>query len=99
LSFRYDAECEIWAYSGKGGWHFATLPADLTAPLKTVRGGQSRAWGSMRVEATIGGSSWTTSLFPDSKSGCFLLPVKAAVRKQEGISAGDLVRVIVKIAL
>jgi hypothetical protein len=96
LSIRYEADCELWAYPGKATWYFASLPADLTEPLKAVRG-PSSGWGSIRVEATIGGSTWKTSIFPDSKSGTFLLPVK--VRKQEAISAGDCVRLIVEIAL
>jgi hypothetical protein len=61
--------------------------------------GPRSGWGSIRVEATIGGSTWKTSIFPDSKSGTFLLPVKAQVRKQEGISAGDRVRLTIEIAL
>ena len=95
---RYEADCLLWAYPGKATWYFATLPAHLTEPLKAVRG-PSSGWGSIRVEATIGGSTWKTSIFPDSKSGSFLLPVKAQVRRQEGISAGDRARVIVEIAL
>lgn len=99
MAFRYQAECEIWVFAGKGGWHFATLPPNLTEPLRTVRGGHSGAWGSLRVEATVGASTWRTSLFPDSKAGAFLLPIKAAVRKKEKIAAGDTVLVTVEVAL
>jgi hypothetical protein len=99
MTFRYEAECEVWAYPGKAGWHFVSLPTDLTAPLKHVRGGQGSAWGSMRVEATIGASTWRTSLFPDTRSGAFLLPLKAEIRRRERLSAGDRVRVTVEIGL
>jgi len=34
---------------------------------------------------------WRTSVFPASE--CFVLPVKKAVRKAEGIEVGDLVTV------
>ncbi len=97
--FRYEATCVVWASSGKGAWHFVTLPPELTEQLKVVRGGASRAWGSMRVEAVIGQSRWRTSLFPDSKAGAFLLPIKADVRAREGVKVGETVQVAVEVVL
>ena len=46
----------------------------------------------MRVEASINGVAWTTSVFPQ-KSGGYLLPVKAEVRRDAGIAADDVVTV------
>jgi hypothetical protein len=43
----------------------------------------------VKVEARIGFYSWKTSIFPDKKSGCYLLPLKAEVRKALQISDGD----------
>jgi hypothetical protein len=43
------------------------------------------------VEATINGVTFTTSLFP--KDGTYLLPLKAAVRQQVGVTADDEVEV------
>jgi hypothetical protein len=43
------------------------------------------------VEARIGEVAFTTSLFP--KDGGYLLPLKNAVRKPEGLAAGDEVSV------
>ena len=43
------------------------------------------------VDATIGGVSFYTSLFP--KDETYLLPLKDAVRKKTGITAGDLIAV------
>ena len=48
-------------------------------------------WGVVPVEATVGGVSFTTSLFP--KDGTYLLPLKDAVRRATGVTAGDLVAV------
>jgi hypothetical protein len=36
-----------------------------------------------------GGSEWDTSVFPDAASGCFVLPVKKAVRVAEAVDEGD----------
>ena len=46
----------------------------------------------MRVEATINGVAWRTSVFPQ-KSGGYILPVKAEVRRKAEIAAGDEVTV------
>ena len=53
-------------------------------------------FGSIRVEVTLGGSTWRTSIFPDSKAGCYVLPVKKAVRTAEGVEIGDRVDVMVE---
>jgi hypothetical protein len=37
----------------------------------------------LRVQVTVGGSKWTTSIFPDSVRGSYVLPIKRAVRKAE----------------
>jgi len=41
--------------------------------------------------ATVGKTTWTTALFP--KDGCYLLPVKDAVREAEGIEEDQIVKV------
>ncbi|WP_257792107.1 DUF1905 domain-containing protein [Marisediminicola antarctica] len=50
-------------------------------------------FGSIRVSVTLGGSTWLTSIFPDSKSGTFLLPVKGSIRARERVAPGDVVGV------
>ena len=52
----------------------------------------------MRVNATIGATTWETSIFPDTKSGSYLLPVKAEVRRREGVEDGDAVTVTLELA-
>jgi len=97
---RYEAEGELWLWAGeKAAWHFVTLPPETAAGVRALVGGRTQGWGSVRVEATIGKTSWRTSIFPDSKSGSFLLPVKAQVRAREGVAAGDRVRLAVEILL
>lgn len=96
MSFRYETEAELWLWSG-GSWHFLTLPPDVSAGLKTLRG-SPKGFGSMRVAATIGETSWKTSVFP-TKEGDFLLPVKADVRKKEGLVPGDTVKLAVEVLI
>jgi len=80
---------ELWLHHG-GSWHFVTMPLDLTDDIK-ARVGQRRGFGSVRVRATIGGSTWTTSIFPATEG--FVLPVKRPVRVKEDLEVGDVVDV------
>lgn len=91
-------QAEIWLVPGKGGWHFVTVPEPLSKRIKAAFGSFDQGWGSLPARASIGSIHWKTSLFPDAKSGCYLLPVKAAVRKRAGLSAGDSVRIQLGIA-
>jgi hypothetical protein len=85
---RYEFRAEVWLYTGQGAWHFVTLPPELGEGLRRMRGGPN-GWGSIPVTAVVGETSWRTSLFPDAKSGSFLLPLKAEVRRREDIQPGQ----------
>ena len=79
----------IWLWSeGKGSWHFLTVPPEEAVEIKAHGFGNRRGFGSARVEATINGVTWRTSVFPQ-KSGGYILPIKADVRRRAGILAGD----------
>ena len=87
-----EFEAELWLHDGEAGWHFVTLPTEVAEQVRT-EAGEPRGFGSVRVEVTVGGSTWRTSVFPDSRTGSFVLPVKAEVRRREDLLAGDDVRV------
>ena len=89
----------LWLWSGEGGsWHFLSIPPDESVEirLESAASGIRRGFGSVRVEASIEGVAWKTSVFPQ-KSGGYLLPVKAAVRRDAGIAAGDAVTVSIEL--
>jgi len=92
-----DFTAPLWLWNGKGAWHFVTLPVGESQIIKMAV--PRRGWGSVRVKARIGETSWATSIFPDSKSGAYLLPVKADVRKAEDIAPGDTVEVTLSLDL
>lgn len=84
---------EIWLWSeGKGSWHFLTVPAEDAVEIRAHSFGTRRGFGSVRVAATVNGVTWQTSVFPQ-KSGGYILPIKAEVRRRAGIAAGDEVMV------
>lgn len=83
---------ELWPWKPDGGWYFLTLSPDA-AEVVRERPRPARGFGSVRVRATVGGTTWDTSVFPDSGSGSYVLPVKRAVRRAEGLDDGDPVEV------
>jgi len=92
---RYTTRGRIWRSSGQGAWHFVTLSGRVSAQIRTARRAVRSAWGSVRVTAIVGQTSWKTSVFPDSKSGRYVLPIKARVRTSEGLKSGDVVRIVI----
>lgn len=99
LSFEFTGKCWLWQ-AEKGAWHFVNLPEDKAEEIKFFNEnlhGKTRGWGAVRVQVTIGKTTWETSIFPHSKSKTYILPIKAEVRKRENISVGDMVRVTLKI--
>jgi Domain of unknown function (DUF1905) len=86
---------EIWRYPGDAGWHFLTLPDAIADELRARYAGEHRPFGSLRVRATLGATTWDTSLFADRRTESYLLPIKAQIRKREELSAGRRVTVTI----
>jgi len=91
-SYRFEAE--LWEYSaGQSAWVFVSVPADDSERIRELPRPPKPGFGSVRVSVTIGSSTWKTSIFPDSKSGTYFLPVKKAIRLAEDIDVGGMCRV------
>jgi hypothetical protein len=93
---RFEFTADVWLHDGSVGWHFVTIPDELADRLRAEFGAREKAFGSLAVEATIGVTKWSTSLFWDSKLETYLLPLKASVRRSEDLERGKSVRVILK---
>ena len=103
-TFTFTNPLWLWTTDkAPASWHFITIDGEVaqaihaTAIMRRLEGQRRKGWGSMKVTATIGETSWDTSIFPAKDVGGWMLPVKAAVRKTEGLSVGDVV--IVTLAL
>ena len=82
---------ELWFWKGPSPWHFVTVPEDECGELEATSAFVTYGWGMFPVTAQVGGTGWKTSLFP--KDGRYIVPVKARVRKAEGLKVGDMVTV------
>lgn len=86
---------ELWFWRGPAPWHFVSVPEDDCQQLEATSAFVSYGWGMIPVAARIGATGWKTSLWP--KDGGYIVPVKADVRRAEGIDVGDLV--VVRLAV
>ncbi|MDO8364390.1 MAG: DUF1905 domain-containing protein [Actinomycetota bacterium] len=91
----YEFTAPLWKWQGDGtaSWRFVTLPFDVTDEIDDITTGRQGGFGSVPVKVTVGRTTWTTSVFPSKEQKSFILPVKAPVRKAEGLSDGNAVAV------
>jgi hypothetical protein len=97
VSYVFDAQLWVWDARRDDSWTFVSLPVDDSEEIRAVSAGQPKGFGSVRVTATIGATTWRTSIFPDAGRGSYSLPVKKAVRTAEGLAPGDRTRVTVEL--
>jgi hypothetical protein len=93
----FDAELWIWDARRADSWTFVALPVEASEDIRDLTSGSARGFGSLRVRVTIGGTSWTSSIFPDGGRGSYVLPIKRAVRVAESLTAGDSTTVTVEL--
>lgn len=94
-AFEFTSELTPWA--SKPSVHFLQVPPEVGVEIKEIPS-PPRGFGAIAVEVTIGATTWTTSIFPDSSlADSFFLPVKAAVRRAEGLEAGDTAEVTIQL--
>ena len=88
---------EVWFWRGPSPYHFVTVPEDESAELQTAAALVTYGWGMIPVEARVGSTTWTTSLFP--KDGGYVVPLKDVVRGAESIDVADTVTVRLTISI
>ena len=89
----FEAELWLWDARRADTWTFVSVPPGLSEEIRDRAAALPPAgFGSVRVAVRVGTTTWQTSVFPGN-DGHFDLPVKKAVRRSEGLQAGDRVRV------
>lgn len=93
----------LWRWTGGNGgaWFFVTVDGEAgealsaTALMRRLEGGRRTGWGSVKIEVTVGDSTWATSAFPSRDTG-WIVPIKASVRKVEGLTEGETVHAAIR---
>lgn len=98
----YTFTAVLWRWAAKdeeksGAWFFVSLPFEASDAIEaeTVPG---KGFGSVKVEVTIGSTTWRTSVFPSAEEKTYVLPIKKAVRVAEGLDEGGPCRVSLRMA-
>ncbi len=87
----FAARGKIELFPGKGGWHYVRVSKKITEETRDLADR-----GLVAITATLGGSTWETSLLPMG-DGSHFIAINAKVRRVEGVGLGDTVRVKFKL--
>ena len=93
---RFEFDGRVWVYPGAAAWHFVSLPREYSDDLKII-GGNKRGFGAVKVTVEVNGITWETSIFPDSKSGSYLLPLKKDIRNKAQLKNGLVAHFVIGI--
>jgi len=85
---------EVIEWHGPAPYLFVAMTPEESEDLKEEARGLIY-WGQVPVHVTIGGTEFTTALFP--KDGRYLVPLKVAVQRAEAIEEGAIVEVVLRL--
>lgn len=94
---RFEFVGTVFRWAANPAFFLVSLPKTASEEIHEVSEGLTNGFGSLKVEAQIGSVVWRTSIFPESKTGLFDLPLKAEVRKKNGLVEGSKVSVTVEV--
>lgn len=93
----FEFSSPLWKWDSQGAsWYFVTLPEEASEDIREIPR-MPRGFGAIKVRVTVGGSTWLTSAFPDSRTGGHWVPVKKAVRVAEGLEEDEPVQMRIEL--
>jgi len=93
VDWQFDAE--VFQWRGPAPYFFVATPAHVNDFLHAHHGELTYGWGVIPAHVRIGATEVTTSLMP--RDGVYLVPLKVALRRPEGVDDGDHVRIEVHV--
>ena len=96
---QFKIKARVWLYPGKTAWHFISVPKQISKEIESGFSDRKRGWGSLPIIVKVGNSTWATSIFPDKKTGMYLLPLKSEIRQKENISADQTLNILFEIKI
>jgi hypothetical protein len=94
----FTAPLCVWRTEKFGNIGYVMIDGEAAAAIsahelmRRLELGRRRGFGSVKVNATIGASRWSTSVFPPKEGGWFL-PVKKAICRAEDLAQGDPIEI------
>jgi hypothetical protein len=93
VQFSFEARVIDWR--GPSPFFFAPIPSPHAEDLRRVSKAVTYGWGMVPVAAQIGDVVFRTSLYP--KDDGYLLPLKDVVRRKTGVTAGDVITIVLTV--
>lgn len=93
MEWSFDAE--VFQWRGPAPFFFVETPPELDAFLHDHAAELTYGWGVIPARVRVGDTEVTTSLIP--REDVYLVPLKVALRRPEGIDDGDTVRIQVTV--
>lgn len=93
----YYFEGKVWKYSGPSSWYFVTFPKNISKEIRESHGEDEEGWGRLKAILSIGKSNWNSAIWFDTKHDSYIVPIKAKIRKAEGIADGTSVGLTVEL--
>lgn len=90
MIIEFEGRVYRWDARDDASWYFTAVPPELSADIREIPR-PARGFGSVRVRARIGDTEWATSIFPDSTSDSYVLPLRKKVRDAESLAEGGSV--------
>lgn len=91
-----SADLTLMRWEGdRGTYHLVTFTGEaaeklaMHATLHRLEFGRARGFGSLKVTAQIGETSWKTSVFPQNKQSEWVLLISKKVMRLEDLTAGE----------
>lgn len=94
MEWSFDAE--VFQWRGPAPYFFVETPPDVDAFLHDHAPELTYGWGVIPARVRVGGTEVTTSLIP--REDVYLVPLKVALRRAEGIDDGETVRIHVSVS-
>ena len=92
---KYEFTAKPWLHAGPAGWHFISLPMKYAQQIRRALRSEEQGWGRLKATARIGTTEWQTAIWFDTKLKTYLLPLKAEIRKKEGLEPGKEVKTVI----
>lgn len=87
----WEFDAEVFQWRGPAPYFFVETPDEVDAFLHASAAELTYGWGVIPARVRIGATAVATSLIP--REDVYLVPLKVALRRPEGIDDGDVVRV------
>ncbi len=77
-------------WRGPAPHYFVVTPPDVSEDLRELGPTLTYGWGVIPARVRLGTTTLSTALFP--RGEYYMVPLKVALRRAEGVELGDVVR-------